>query len=71
MSYYVNIRCKNCNRLAENSGHGVDVYNSIHKLRFCNECGEYAGWKDSIEEWTSTAVWWKPWTWHNGYWTEK
>lgn len=44
----------------------------------CPDCGErkpdrlYANsnWKVKIVKWVSTAVWWNPFTWSNGYYEE-
>lgn len=64
--YMRNVVCTHCN--------GTVVVNALHQARGCMSlyevCPHCGGRKlyDSIEYWHSTAIWYLPWTWCNGYW---
>jgi predicted amidophosphoribosyltransferase len=38
--------------------------------RACGECGLPASsaWSIVSKRWVSEAIWWRPWTWGNGWW---
>lgn len=58
--------CKNC-------GHTVLPYDFIELLN-CPMCGNkdsLNGWTKECRRWVSKSVWYKPWTWGNGFWETK
>ena len=68
MTFAIRCRCVNCDGVKDDAPFGARFENSFESRRFCSECGHSEGWYDSRERWVATDVWWKPWTWFDGYW---
>lgn len=64
------VRCIGCKKIKD-TDNDADALNLFNSARFCPACGETCGWYNSTEYWTSTAKWYKPSTWGEGYWTRK
>lgn len=63
--YKIKVFCPDCG-----SGHFTSTTLSCYRI-FCRYCG-YAGITNSVvARWTSTGVWWKPWTWDSGRWVPR
>ncbi|MDC9598633.1 hypothetical protein [Xenorhabdus anantnagensis] len=65
------VRCNNCHRIHPWAPFGAGFENHHPHSRFCERCGEFAGYYDSVETWISTAKWWNPVTWGGGHWVKK
>lgn len=64
--------CTNCGYIATN----YQILNIAH-CPMCNDDKHTKinnflnGWVKETKRWVSTYVWFKPWTWGNGYWEKK
>lgn len=63
------VRCSKCTAINYWAPYNAANENTYCKV--CPVCNQQTVWVDSIERWVSTATWWNPKTWLNGYWEKK
>lgn len=65
------VRCSKCDFINKWAPMGAKAENGHPYNKCCPRCGAISPWQNSIERWVSTAKWWDPKTWLNGYWEKK
>lgn len=63
------VRCSKCTAINYWAPYCAANENTYCKT--CPVCKEQTVWVDSLERWVSTAKWWNPKTWLNGYWEKQ
>ena len=68
MRFSKRCRCLACDAVKSDAPFGASFENAFSYRRLCEECGDSAGYYDSLERWVDTDIWWRPWTWFSGHW---